>query len=51
VSNVTYLDSSAAIFLRSMGGHDAQSRTYWTKHSDRQLHVVVRPQLSGQASF
>ena len=51
VTDITYVDSNKAMFPRSMGGHDAQKFTYWTKHSDCQLHAVVRPQLSGQASF
>ena len=51
VSDITYAVSDVAMFPRSMGGHDAQKLTYWTKHSDCRLHAVVRPQLSGQASF
>jgi hypothetical protein len=51
VSNITYALSNVAMFPQSMGGHDAQKLTNWTKHSDCQLHAVVRPQLSGQASF
>jgi hypothetical protein len=51
VTDITYVDRNMAMFPRSMGGHDAQKFTYWTKHSDCQLHAVVRPQLSGQASF
>jgi hypothetical protein len=51
VSHITYAERHMVMFPQQMGGHYAQNLTYWTKHPDCQLHAVVRPLLSGQASF